>query len=274
MDWIDEGGDELLLKGTEFGQNVASLVEFVQDTGKPVDERVLAAHMLHEHFLVLNDKRSSESCIAVVSGSGPGGCVFRLEFGSIETLLSKVLDLLVEAERLQFIPAKLLYDLAMVPGMIPALHGLGGVEVALGVLRASQEPLLACACLALLASLTQEQVVTLQLCGTPRAASLMLRMFWRWHQELDALRSLLQIFEQAMHAPCHRTLLSAELPAVIDGAGSGSSKPPGPLRLDAVLQYSAERAGSHAEESWHVAGRWAARLAKDWSALARALHMH
>lgn len=243
-------------------QSVDELVQIVEDHGQATCERMLAAHMIHEQLMLERHRCWTQNGWQQLLDS--------------QSFLGGVLDLLVEADRLQSVPVKLLWSLAAMPEAVVTLKDLGVVQVLLGILRAAEDPLLVGACLTLLARLAKDATVVRELGGQGASAGLLLRLLWLWHRDPGCMPPLLQLFEAALHsAACHQAVLAAELHPGKAGTvckdrplAEGQSQP---FRVHTLLLWAADAATSKSNDTRSEVGHRAARLAKEWSAVAASL---
>ena len=247
---LDEAG------ASDLAPSPASLAEVVsRSTSMP--ERLAAAHKLLER------------CLRQPRTLGLDGAF-------VNKLVSPLLDMAVEAERLPQVAIKLLWCLASVANSPSALDD--AVPTILGILRGTEDTLLAGASLQLLSQLarSRSRALSHQLCN-PKAGvgQLLLRCLWRWGckadhpAHLEMTVSLLELYCFALHVPCHLNMLRAEIPLA-----SGAS-----LSLPEVLTQVADSAGHELEQSIDE-GRgssWvhihSSQLAREWRSIAHVVSM-
>eukprot|EP00933_Yihiella_yeosuensis_P021513 TRINITY_DN17005_c0_g2_i1.p2 TRINITY_DN17005_c0_g2~~TRINITY_DN17005_c0_g2_i1.p2 ORF type:complete len:217 (-),score=52.60 TRINITY_DN17005_c0_g2_i1:488-1138(-) len=206
-----------------------------------------------------------------------------LSKANLASLVKSLLELVDEAERLPFVAVKLLWSLTFMPEVPKMIEDAGAIPSLLGILRAAEDPMLACSTLVLVARLakTRPHIAALLL-KKGGAPSLLLRLLLRWQLELEAVIALLQIFEVALSIPCHRTLLTVEVKDPSDRSDN-----PRLLRLPTALKTIAEASkvvaasaeadienfveASAAFDAWQMVSLQAARLADEWQGLAKIL---
>ena len=220
--------------------------------GTSMAERLLASHQLLEWCL-----------------HQPSTCADTIY---LPKLVGPLLDVAVETARMPQIPVKLLWCLASADGSTETLNALDdAIPTVLGILRGTEDSVLAGALLQLLAQLahSKSRVLRNQLCN-PKAgiSQLLLRCLWRWGlgqlAHLEITQCLLDLFEYALHVPCHRNMLRAEV-----------ASPSGPLMLPQVLIEVADAAKVRQMHSIKEGSGWACacaqsrQLAHEWTGIAQ-----
>ncbi|CAE8642344.1 unnamed protein product [Polarella glacialis] len=251
-EWDD--GDELADQdGSE--EVFASLVAAVEDSALPISDRMLAAHRLLERFL--HDMASD-------SVAGRKDTLDTLRPEQAASLVRALFDLMVEAERLPAVAVKVLWTLAAIPEAASALErSAGAVPQLLGSLRATEDPLLAGAALAVVAQIVSEVPSAAQKLFTKDGA-LLLRLLWRWRHELEVVEPLLFLFEVALKVPCHRSMLAVEarpagrLPAALQSVAKEGF---------AAAAAAAAAGAADSASAWCAMSRRAERLAREWNCL-------
>ncbi|CAE7567881.1 dnajc21 [Symbiodinium natans] len=173
-------------------------------TATSMPERLAAVHQLLEGLLHQPQPHEPRLCKDL--------CLAKL--------VTPLLDLTVETERLPHLPVKLLWCLAAREDSPGALDD--AIPTILGILRGTEDTLLAGSSLQLLAELAhlKSKALSSQLCNPKTGvAQLLLRSLWRWGLQaphLEITISLLNLLEFAVHVPCHRNMLRAEVALAAD----------------------------------------------------------
>eukprot|EP00434_Breviolum_minutum_P011660 symbB.v1.2.010282.t2/scaffold619.1/size180033/18 len=201
--------------------------------------RLLAAHQLLQHSLLTPES-------------------YLFSATELQPLVASMLDLAIEAERLPQVAVKVLWCLAATREGASVLEEHDAVPVIFGILRGTEDVLLAAPALQVLEQIsgTMPKVLADHLCKA-NAPPLLLRSLCRWYDCFEIVSSLLSLFTFALSIPCHRTVVTAQ------HAGPGMFKG---LRLPEVLEYIAQ---SDAEApdiketvAWSIARKRAASLAR------------
>merc|ERR1712224_774010 len=124
-------------------------------------------------------------------------------------LVQALLDLLAETDRLPFVPLQVLSHIAALPNSGQALQEAGAVPVILGILRGTEDPLLACTAVTFLRRASVHEEIARALCQRS-GPKVLLRLLWQGRRHNQLLMPLLWIYDRLLRLPFHRTVLAAE----------------------------------------------------------------
>lgn len=236
------------LESTEWEED-AETDTFSKLVGAASNPKLCAAHRLFAAHQLLQRILLTETC------------PFSAE--ELPTLVASMLDLAIEAERLPQVVVKLLWCIATTKEGASVLEVSDAVPVIFGILRGTEDVLLAAPALQFLDQMghTTPKVLADQLCKA-NAPQLLLRCLCRWSDCFEIVSSLLSLFTFALSISCHRTVVTARHsgPGIFSG-----------LKLPQVLEHIAKREieglDTQAIMAWSIARKKASCLAREWKGI-------